>query len=106
MLTLGDILGAAKRSATGFQDWLESAEPALAAELAAELAATAAQAGISPASLARVAVADFSRYADEDAWAQLTSLLRESDDPGMACLAAMVQWRLGQQGCSAHSFQA
>lgn len=102
MLTLGDILGAAKRSATGFQDWLESAEPALAAELAA----TAAQAGISPASLARVAVADFSRYADEDAWAQLTSLLRESDDPGMACLAAMVQWRLGQQGCSAHSFQA
>lgn len=102
MLTLGDILGTAKRSAAGFQDWLESAEPALAAELAA----TAAQAGISPASLVRVAVADFSRYANEEAWAQLISLLRESDDPGMACLAAMVQWRLGQQGCSAHSFQA
>lgn len=92
MLTLGDILSAAKRSAAGFQRWLEAADPTLATELAI----TAAQAELSPASFARVAVADFSRYADEEAWAQLTSLLRKSDDPGATCLAAMVRWRLAQ----------
>lgn len=101
MLTLGDILGAAKRSAAGFQHWLKTADPTLAEELTT----TAAQAGISPASLARMAVADFSRYADEETWASLTSLLRNSEDPGMACLTAMVQWRLGQQSCAAHSYQ-
>lgn len=92
MLTLGDVLGAAKRSAVGFQRWIEAVDP----ELATEVRAAAERAESSPASFARTAVADFSRYADEDAWAQLTSLLRNSDDPAAACLAAMVRWRLAQ----------
>lgn len=99
MLTLGDVLGAAKRSAAGFQDWLEATEPALAEELLA----TVAQTGMSSASFARAAVADFSRYADEAAWSQLISLLRDSEDPGVACLAAMVRWRLAQRVCAHHS---
>ena len=98
MLTLGDMLGVAKRSATGFQQWMEAADP----DFAAEVRMAAERSETSPAGLARMAVADFSRYADEEAWAQLTRILRDSEDPGAACLAAMVRWRLAH-GCSSHS---
>lgn len=98
MPTLGDMLGAAKRSATDFQRWMEVADPCLAAETSA----AAERSRISLAGFARIAVADFSRYADEEAWAQLAGILRKSEDPGLACLAAMVRWRLSQ-GRSSHS---
>lgn len=98
MPTLGDMLGAAKRSAANFQQWMELADPGFAAE--ARAAAERSQ--TSPAGFARIAVADFSRYADEEAWAQLSGILRNSEDPGLACLAAMVRWRLSQD-CSSHS---
>lgn len=96
MLTLGDVLGAAKRSTLGFQRWLAVVDP----DLAAEVEAAAESAETSPAGFARAAVADFSRYADEEAWAQLTSMLRASKDPGAACLAAMVRWRLARNRSS------
>ncbi len=98
MPTLGDMLNAAKRSAIGFQQWMEAADP----DFAAEVRAAAERSEISPAGFARIAVADFSRYADEEAWTQLTGTLRNSEDPGVACLAAMVRWRLAQ-ACSSHS---
>ncbi|HEX5512880.1 MAG TPA: hypothetical protein VFY81_00645 [Gammaproteobacteria bacterium] len=96
MLTLGDVLGAAKRSTLGFQRWIAAADPDLAAEL--EVAAERAETSL--AGFARAAVADFSRYADEEAWAQLTSMLRDNEDPGIACLAAMVRWRLARDRSS------
>lgn len=92
MPTLGDILGSAKRSAAGFQKWVEAADPGFAEEV--KRAAEHSDASL--AGFARAAVADFSRFADEEEWAQLTSVLRDSEDPGAACLATMVRWRLAK----------
>lgn len=88
MATLGDILGAAKRSASNIERWLNQAEP----DLAQMVSQAALDAGVSLAGYARIAVANFSRYAEEDDWASLTRLLRESDDPGTACLTFMLRW--------------
>jgi hypothetical protein len=101
-MTLGDLLGAARRSASGFQDWLSGADPELA--LAVERAA--GREALSAAGFVRVAIADFSRFADEEDWATLTSALRDSADPGAECLRAMVHWRLTVPGCEAHSVAA
>lgn len=102
MPTLGDLLGAAKCSASGFQAWIEAVDPRLAAE--AKLAAE--RAGISPAGFARVCVADFSRFADEHAWTQLMSRASNSDDPGAVCLATMVRWQLANERLREQPFLA
>lgn len=98
MATLGDILGAAKRSAPRFQAWIEAADPALAEDMRQ----AADRAGEGPAGFARAAVADFSRFADEEDWAQLTRIIRDEGDPGIACLAAMIRWRLEARSCENH----
>jgi hypothetical protein len=90
MLMLGDILGAARRSTAGFEVWLEAAEPALADEVQK----AASQAGEALPGFVRGAVADFTRFADEEAWARLMSQVRDAADPGLACLCGMVRWRL------------
>ena len=99
MPMLGDMLAAARNSAASFQAWLQASEP----HLAGEMAGAAAQLGVSASGYARIAVADFSRFASEEDWATLTSSLRDSDDPGTTCLLAMVHWRLTVSGCGAHS---
>ena len=99
MIMLGDILATARRSAAGFEKLVESADPALARELSA----AAGRSGDSPADFARAAVADFSRFADEEAWAQLTRIVRDHENPGSACLIAMVRWRLAAATCEQHS---
>jgi hypothetical protein len=48
--------------------------------------------------LARDAVASFERYASEEDWATLLSSIRRADDPGKACLEAMVRWKLARLG--------
>lgn len=55
MPTLGDMLGAARRSAAGLQRWIETADP----DLAEEVRMAAARAGNCPSGFARAAVADF-----------------------------------------------
>jgi len=99
MTTLGDILGAARRSAGKFQAWLKGSDP----DLARRVAETAEQTGLSPTGYVRAAVADFSRFASEEDWATLVSTMRDSADPGTDCLLAMVDWRLTAKGCGAHS---
>jgi hypothetical protein len=78
---------------------MESADPVLAERVKIVVA----QSGGSPAAFARAAVADFSRFADEEAWAQLTRAVRDHEDPGAACLAAMVRWRLAAKSCESCS---
>lgn len=99
MTTLGDILGAARRSAASFQSWLTASDPGLARRVAE----TAQQTGLSPTGYVRAAVADFSRFASEEDWATLVSAMRDSADPGTDCLLAMVDWRLTAKGCGSHS---
>ncbi|MGE0007726.1 MAG: hypothetical protein AB7S92_19360 [Parvibaculaceae bacterium] len=99
MATLGDILGSAKRSAGEFEKWAASADPGLAETVRA---AAAAENG-SWSGYVRMAVADFSRFADEEAWAGLCRSVRDSDDPAMACLRAMVRWRMAAPACEDHA---
>lgn len=99
MLMLGDMLGAARRSAAGFEKLVEAVDPALGRELRAAVR----DSGDSLAGFARAAVADFSRFADEEDWAQLTRIVRDDEDPGTACMLAMVRWRLAAKTCEGHA---
>lgn len=78
MTTLGDILGEARRSASGFQAWLLHSDPALAGRGAD----ASAQTGLSFAGYVRAALADFARFASEEDWATLMSSLRTVTIPG------------------------
>jgi hypothetical protein len=101
MATLGDLLGAARRSTGAFNAWLEASDP----DLAGEVSAASAREGLSPAGFVRSAVADFSRFASEEDWATLVSSMRDDADPGTICLLAMVHWRLTVRGCEDHSIR-
>jgi hypothetical protein len=98
MATFGDLLGLARKSSFRFAEWLKVAEPSLADKVAE----AAAAANLTPAGYVRVAVADFSRFADEEEWATLSSTLKDSEDPGLACLLSMIHWRLTRQCCERH----
>ncbi len=89
-MMLGDMLAAARRSATGCERWLAVNDPALAKRLVAAAAAEAE----TPDAYIRVGIADFARFATEEDWASLVSRVRNAEDPGTACLVAMVEWRL------------
>lgn len=102
MPMLGDLLAAARDGAGRFDTWLQAADP----EQAERVHTAARNAGMSPTAFVRMAVADFSRLADEEDWGTLTSGMRDSDDPGTTCLLAMVDWRLAAPTCSHHQVQA
>jgi hypothetical protein len=90
MPTLGDLLAAARRSSGAIEAWLLTQDPATATHVRQ----AAAEDGLSTSVFVRVAIADFARFAPEEEWANLTSRLRDSDDPGLACLVAMLRWRM------------
>lgn len=98
MATFGDLLAMARKSSLRFTDWLRVAEPSLAEKVAEAAAAS----NLTPAGYVRVAVADFSRFADEEEWATLSSTLKDSEDPGLACLLSMIHWRLTRRCCESH----
>ena len=100
MAMLGDLLATARDGAARFGPWLGEADP----ELARRLEAAAAREGMTVTGFVRMAVADFNRFAAEEDWATLVSALRDSQDPGTACLVAMVDWRLTVRGCGTHDF--
>lgn len=93
MAMLGDVLAEARRSSGAFQAWLRENMPGLVAEI--ETAAE--RSGESTADFVRGALSDFSQFASEEDWAGLTSRMRESADPGTACLLTMVRWRLAME---------
>ncbi len=101
MAMLGDLLAAARAGSGEFGPWLKAFDPKLAA--AVETAAAAE--GLSTTSFVRGAISEFGRFASEDDWASLTSAIKEAEDPGTACLTAMVHWRLTIDACPTHSHQ-
>jgi hypothetical protein len=88
MTTLGDILASARSAAT-ISRWLAQAD----SDLADAIGEAALREGETPDSFTRIVVADFTRAADEEAWTTLLSRVRNSPDPGLACLSEMVRWR-------------
>jgi hypothetical protein len=90
-MMLGDLLGAARDSAPAFQAWLATRNP----DLAARVAQAADREGLGAAGFVRAAVSGSDLFASEEDWATLTSRLRGGGaDPGLVCLAAMVEWRV------------
>jgi hypothetical protein len=102
MPMLGDLLAAARDNAGGFEIWLKAADPHMAQRVREAAAANA----VTPAAFVRTSVADFSRFAAEEDWNALISGMRDSDDPGMSCLYAMVDWRLAARTCTDHELIA
>ena len=90
MPMLGDILAAARDASGQFARWLEAVDP----DLAGEITAAADREGLAPTSFVRAAVVEFSQFAPEEDWSTLVSRMRDSEDPGTACLIVMVRWRL------------
>ncbi|HEY9217754.1 MAG TPA: hypothetical protein VIO94_06890 [Phenylobacterium sp.] len=88
MLTLGDVLALTRRSAGMFEALT------LPAEVKDAIRTAAAAEGLAPPSYLRGAVADFTNEARPDEWTRLMSQLRDSEDPGSACLRVMVERRL------------
>lgn len=99
MPMLGDLLGAARDGADNFLPWLRIAD----AQLADAVEEAAGAEKLAPTSYVRVAISDFARFASEEDWATLTSNLKRTEDPGTACLLAMVDWRLTARTCEKHS---
>lgn len=93
MAMLGDILAEARRSSGTLQTLLRETIP----DLMAEIEEAADKSGESTADYVRGAFTAFSQLASEEDWASLTSSMRDSADPGMACLLAMVRWRLAME---------
>ncbi|WP_173934935.1 hypothetical protein [Chelativorans sp. Marseille-P2723] len=93
MAMLGDILAEARRSSDEFESWLGECMP----DLLARIGKAAERSGESAAEYVRGALADFSQFASEEEWAGLTSRMRDSADPGTACLLTMVRWRLATE---------
>jgi hypothetical protein len=93
MPMLGDLLASARRSSGEFLRWLDAADPALAARVVE----AASRWGVSGTGFVRTAMADFTRFASEEDWATLTSHLKNTDDPGTACLLGMIHWRLAAE---------
>jgi hypothetical protein len=89
-MMLGDLLAATRRADGELAAWLAHNEPALAVR-AEEAARTA---GETLATFARASFTAFERHAREEDWASMTSGLRRTDDPGLACLADIIAWRL------------
>lgn len=101
MPMLGDLLAAARDGAGSFQPWLTAVDP----DLASAVEDAAGAESLTPSSYVRAAISDFARFASEEDWATLTSSLKRTEDPGSACLLAMVNWRLTAKACREHSHQ-
>ncbi|MDT0576046.1 hypothetical protein RM533_07580 [Croceicoccus sp. F390] len=101
-MMLGDYLALAKKAGADVHGWLAAAGPLQARALEK----LAQQEDLAPARAARMAVADFSRFAGEEDWTTLISHVRVAPDPALACLGAMIDWRLAQKPCGAHDVSA
>lgn len=92
-LMLGDLLALGRRSSSDLSAWLSTHDP-LAAQCLSE---EAERRNESQAQFLRIAVSDFLAQADEEAWASLISGLRDAGDPGAACAARMIAFRIRQE---------
>ncbi|MEF2070617.1 hypothetical protein [Consotaella aegiceratis] len=100
MMMLGDILAEARRSSGTVVRWIADNDP----DRAASIETAAARLGETVPSFVRGAVADFSQFGSEDDWADLTSRLRATDDPGRVCLFTMLDWRLVRESDGTGAF--
>lgn len=89
-LHLGDMLAFKDQSSANLGRWLAATDPLLAAEVGEQ----AAVRGETLAQFLRIAVSDFLAEADEEAWADLVSALRDDEDPAIRCVRKMAAFRI------------
>ncbi len=89
-LHLGEMLAFRKQSSAQLARWLAAVDPPVALETERQ----AALRGETLAQFVRIAVSDFLAEADEEAWADLVSAIRDASDPAARCLAKMVNFRI------------
>lgn len=91
---LGELLSLGQTSSAELRTWLGAEDERLAHELQRE----ASLRGETLAQFVRIAVSDFLAEADEEAWADLVSSLRDARDPGVACVAKVTTFRVRTEG--------
>lgn len=89
-MQLGELLSLGRASSADLRLWLSTEDERLEQDLQRE----ADVRGETLAQFVRIAVSDFLAEADEEAWADLVSALRDAKDPGAACVAKVAGFRL------------
>jgi hypothetical protein len=87
---LGELLALGRTSSAALQSWLCAEDETLAQRLERE----ARVRGETIAQFLRIAVSDFLAEADEEAWANLVSALRDARDPGAVCVSKVLTFRV------------
>ncbi len=84
---LGDLIAALERPEV-IADVLSTLHP----DLAEKIAERAAQASMSVGDFSAGAVRAFLDEADDDLWFQLLTVIRKSEDPGLAAVQTILRW--------------
>jgi hypothetical protein len=87
---LGDLIAALDRPEV-FSNVLATLDP----ELAANLAERAARVSMPVGDFSAGAVRAFLDEADDDLWFQLVTVMRKSEDPGLAAVETILRWVVG-----------
>lgn len=87
---LGDLIAALDRPEV-ISNVLATLDP----ELAANLAERAAQVSMPVGDFSAGAVRAFLDEADDDLWFQLVTVMRKSEDPGLAAVETILRWVVG-----------
>jgi hypothetical protein len=87
---LGDLIAALDRPEV-ISHVLATLDP----ELAANLAKRAAQASMAVGDFSAGAVRAFLDEADDELWFQLVTVMRKSEDPGLAAVQTILRWVVG-----------
>src|SRR5690348_3434144 len=90
----GELLSFGQSSSRQLNAWLAAHDEAFARELGRQ----ADMRGETLAQFVRIAVSDFLAEADEAAWADLISTVRDAGDPGAACVAKITAFRRQMEG--------
>ncbi len=95
-MLLGDIIQHFEDEAVAMEALVSLGDLPLLARV--EEAATAQ--GVAPGEFAASAVAIFSQTASDEDWVSLIGVMGRTQDPGEACLRAMISFALRPQGAS------
>lgn len=84
---LGDLIAELDRP-----DVADGVMATLSSDVAERVALRAAAASMTVADFAAGAVREFLESADDELWFQLLTIVRKSDDPGLAAVQTILKW--------------
>jgi hypothetical protein len=84
---LGDLIAGLDRP-----EVIEAVLATVSPVIRQRLEARAAEASMTVADFAAGAVREFVEYADDELWFQMLSVMRKTDDPGIAAVQTILRW--------------